>query len=99
MNSMEKGSIRKRSLLNSQNNIELLTDLYQATLFRQNNIHKNDVRKALKAWKHLRLRLLIARMNVFFVNSILNRMTNLYRRVTGPFRLAKSLFKAAQGKT
>ena len=99
MNSIEKYSNRISVPLSSQNDIEVLTDLYQATLFSQNSIYKNDVRQALKAWKHLRLWLLIARMNAFFMNSILNRVTHFYRRATGPFRLAKSLFKAAQGKT
>jgi transglutaminase-like putative cysteine protease len=81
MNTMEKKSIVKRLLLSSQNDIESLTDLYQATLFSQNHIQKNDVKKALKAWKHLRVRLLIARMNSFIVNRILNKARNLLRRV------------------
>ncbi len=53
-----------RLLLSAQQDIELLTDLYQATLFSHNNIQKRDARKAFNTWKHLRLRLLIARLNV-----------------------------------
>jgi hypothetical protein len=81
INTIARNSMIKRLLLSSQNDIELLTDLYQATLFRQNNIQKNDVRKALKAWKHLRLRLLIARMNAYFTKVILSGLKNLYQRV------------------
>jgi transglutaminase-like putative cysteine protease len=81
INTIARNSMIKRLLLSSQNEIELLTDLYQATLFRQNNIQKNDVRKALKAWKHLRLRLLIARMNAYFTKVILSGSKNLYQRV------------------
>ena len=76
-----KKSFVKRLLLSSRNDIELLTDLYQATLFSQDNIQKNDARKALKAWKRLRIRLLIARINAYFTNVILSRVKNLYRRV------------------
>ena len=81
INAIAKKSFVKRVLLSSQNDIELLTDLYQGALFSQDNIQKNDVRKALKAWKHLRIRLLIARMNAYFTNVILSRVKNLYRRV------------------
>jgi hypothetical protein len=34
----------------------------------------------LKAWKHLRARLLIARMNAYFTNVILSKAKNLYQR-------------------
>ena len=44
-------------LLRAQSDIELLTDLYQNTLFSHSNIQKKDVRNALHAWRHLRLRL------------------------------------------
>jgi len=46
----------------AEQDIELLTDLYQDTLFTHNAIQKKDVRKALHTWKHLRLRLWIARV-------------------------------------
>jgi hypothetical protein len=85
MNSMEKHSSRKRLPLSSQNEIDLLTALYQATLFGQNDIHKSDVIKALKAWKHLRVRLLIARINAYFAHVVLSRAKNLYQRVQGLF--------------
>jgi hypothetical protein len=41
--------------------VELLTGMYQASLFGHNNIQKHEARKALNTWKHLRLRLLIVR--------------------------------------
>jgi hypothetical protein len=47
----------------TQQDIQLLTELYQNSLFRHNDIEKTDSRKALNAWKHLRLRLLIARLS------------------------------------
>ena len=59
-----------RLLLSAQQDIELLTDLYQATLFSHNNIQKRDARKAFNTWKHLRLRLLIARLNVILRSRI-----------------------------
>jgi hypothetical protein len=48
----------------AQNDIELLTELYQATLFAHTNIQKQHTRKAVNAWKRLRLRLLMARISV-----------------------------------
>ena len=44
--------------------VESLTNMYHSTLFSRNNIQKNDVRIALHTWKHLRLRLMVARINV-----------------------------------
>jgi len=96
MNTMGKKSIVKRLLLSSQNDIESLTDLYQATLFRQNNIQKNDVKKALKAWKHLRVCLLIARMNAFVVDRILNEAKNLFRHGKKIFHRSKRLIRITE---
>jgi hypothetical protein len=59
---LRKGSLLKKILFSAQSDIEFLTNLYQATLFSQNNIQKNETRNALKAWKHLRVRLSIARI-------------------------------------
>ncbi len=41
--------------------VELLTDMYQDTLFRHNAMQKRESRNALNTWKRLRLRLLVAR--------------------------------------
>lgn len=41
--------------------VELLTDMYQDTLFSHNTIHKTESRRALQIWRRLRLQLLIAR--------------------------------------
>src|SRR5215212_4468650 len=89
MNSQGKKPISKRSLLSSQNDIESLTDLYQATLFSQNNIQKDDVRRALNAWKHLRLRLLIARARAYYTEKILSGINNLHQRLQQFFRHLK----------
>ena len=48
----------------ARQDIELLTGLYQDMLFSRHSIHKNDSRRAFNTWKHLRLRLIIARINV-----------------------------------
>lgn len=42
--------------------IELLTELYQDSLFSHNDMEKNDSKMAWNTWKHLRLRLIIARL-------------------------------------
>ena len=51
-------------LLRAQNDIEVLTCLYQYTLFSHNEIQKQDARNALHAWRHLRMRLIFARINL-----------------------------------
>jgi len=48
--------------IRAQQDVGLLTDLYQSALFSRGNIQKSHARKALSTWKHLRLRLLIARV-------------------------------------
>jgi hypothetical protein len=48
--------------------IELLTHLYQDTLFGRKDIQKNDARTALNTWKRLRLRLMLAKANTFLLN-------------------------------
>jgi len=80
LDSVRKGSALKKSMRRAQNDIELLTDLYQGTLFRQNNVQKEDTKKALRVWKHLRVRLLIARSSSYFNTIILGRVKNLYQR-------------------
>ncbi len=55
----------KRFFSGARQDVELLTDMYQAALFSYNNMQKNESRKALKTWKRLRPRLLMARLNAF----------------------------------
>ena len=77
------GSSRFTKLFSGiQQDIELLTDLYQDTLFSRNELQKNDARKALSIWKHLRLRLTVARISKFLTNVILSLAKNLqsYKR-------------------
>jgi len=59
-----------RLFFDAQQNIELLTDMYHDTLFSCNNIQKNDARVALNTWKHLRLRLLLARLIAYLTRVI-----------------------------
>lgn len=47
-------------LLHAQQDIRLLTGLYQDTLFAQHAIDRSDARTAFNAWRHLRLRLMVA---------------------------------------
>jgi transglutaminase-like putative cysteine protease len=80
-----KPFVFKRIFFNALQDVESLTELYQASLFRQNSIQKSDTKKALKIWKHLRLRLWLARTNVTvlkkvntisqFFNGLLNRVS------------------------
>ena len=62
-------AIRERSryaqyLFRAPQDVEYLTDMYQDTLFAHHSIDKNDARTAINTWKHLRLRLLLARLHV-----------------------------------
>ena len=52
----------RKSFLNAGQEVELLTNLYQGTLFADHSVQKQDVHKALNSWKRLRLRLWIARL-------------------------------------
>jgi transglutaminase-like putative cysteine protease len=61
---VSKHSVFPKLLFSAQNDIEVLTQLYQATLFSHTHVQKNDAKKALKVWKHLRTRLLMTRINV-----------------------------------
>ncbi len=68
-----EGSYFTKPLFRAQQDIELLTDLYQGTLFSHEDIQKKDVRQAFNTWKHLRLRLLIARLNAFLMKKLFVR--------------------------
>jgi hypothetical protein len=46
----------------ARRDLEYLTGLYQDSLFADQMIVKDDARKALQAWKRLRLRLLVVRL-------------------------------------
>jgi transglutaminase-like putative cysteine protease len=56
----------------AQGDIETLTDMYQDTLFSDSAIGKGDSRTALNIWKHLRRRLLVARMSIFIDRALGN---------------------------
>ena len=76
-----KGSRFTKLFSSVQKDVELLTDLYQRTLFTRNDIQKHDVRIALNTWKHLRLRLMIARISAFTKHVILSKAKNLNQGV------------------
>jgi hypothetical protein len=73
IDTVKKHSRFTKLFFSAQQDVERLTELYQDTLFTHNNIQKNDARTALNTWKHLRLRLLIARINAFLAHGILSR--------------------------
>lgn len=54
----------QRTFVRAADDIQLLTALYQDTLFSDNSFHRTDVSEALHTWRHLRWRLLIARLLV-----------------------------------
>ncbi len=64
INDIREHSRHTKYLSHVEHAVEYLTDLYQDTLFAHHTIDKDDVRKALTAWNHLRLRLLLARLHV-----------------------------------
>jgi transglutaminase-like putative cysteine protease len=64
IDAVSKNSVFPKLLSSAQNDIELLTQLYQATLFSHTHVQKNDAKRALNLWKHLRSRLLITRLNL-----------------------------------
>jgi transglutaminase-like putative cysteine protease len=53
-----------KSLFRAQQDVKYLTDMYQDTLFAPHTMNKEGARQALNTWKHLRLRLLLARIYV-----------------------------------
>ena len=60
----------------AQQDVELLTDMYQDTLFAHRSTGKDDVRTAIDVWKHLRLRLWLARISIVIDHAL----KNIYRR-------------------
>jgi hypothetical protein len=73
MNTLGTRSRFAKLFRNAQKDIELLTELYQATLFAHTEIQKQDTRKAVNTWKRLRLRLLFARLSNLLDYVILSR--------------------------
>lgn len=63
-NTIGEYSRNAKYLSRAPEHIQHLTDVYQDTLFAAHTIDKNDARIALDIWKHLRMRLLFARLHV-----------------------------------
>ena len=61
---MRERSRFTKYLFRAQQDVQYLTDVYQDTLFADHMPDKNDAGTALKTWKHLRLRLMLARLHV-----------------------------------
>jgi transglutaminase-like putative cysteine protease len=72
MNTIGAGSRLAKLFHGAEHEIELLTELYQATLFAHTEIQKQHTRKAVNAWKRLRWRLLMARWSNSFNHVILS---------------------------
>lgn len=72
VNGIKERSRFSNSLADAHKEIALLTDLYQSTLFRDDDIQKRDVLTALSTWKHLRLRLWLTR-GIAYVHSMIHR--------------------------
>ncbi len=62
MDELTSRSRFRRRFLGAEQDVELLTDLYQDALFRDNMVQRNDVRNALTTWKRLRLSIIGARI-------------------------------------
>jgi hypothetical protein len=89
-----KGTLHSKLLFSAQNEIEHLTELYQATLFRQSNLQKKDVKKAIQTWKSLRLQLWVARANIYLVNVILGGLKKSYQQLLRSLRRSKASSRA-----
>jgi transglutaminase-like putative cysteine protease len=63
MNSIRARSRFSKVLSRAGQDIEFLTDLYQSSLFARYTIDRQDTEAALQTWKHLRLRVWIARFS------------------------------------
>ena len=74
-----------RLFSNTRQEIELLTNLYQETLFGHNDIQIKHTRTAVNTWKHLRLRLLIAKIYVIASQKVSNLQAP-YRRLLHSLR-------------
>jgi hypothetical protein len=85
MDSISQHSRFAKFFRNAQQEIELMTGMYQDTLFSDNKIRKQDARKAVNTWKRLRLRLLIARLNNSF-NHVILSVTTLAPHAHLPWR-------------
>jgi hypothetical protein len=59
-------------LLRAPQDVRYLTGTYQDTLFARQALDKNDVKIVLNTWKHLRLRLLLARI-IASLNHVIRR--------------------------
>ena len=76
---MKKGSKLAKLFTKAQHDIDRLTDIYYASLFSRPQTEKNDALAAFSTWKYLRLRLMVARANVFLTRVILRVAENLRR--------------------
>jgi hypothetical protein len=85
---MKKGPRLARLFTRTQHDIDQLTDIYYASLFSRPQTEKNDAIRAFNIWKHLRLRLTIARISV-----ILSKAKNFYTDRRNSSVAARALWK------
>lgn len=64
----------------AQTSAMTLTGLYQTSLFSHHEAGKEDARMALKTWKHLRWRLLLARL-IMSLQAFFAKQSSYYRRL------------------
>ena len=79
LNVLAESSRSTNYLDRASQSVEYLTEIYQASLFADHIIDKKDVRTALNTWKHLRLRLLRARLQL-----VARKALSLTRRFSTP---------------
>jgi transglutaminase-like putative cysteine protease len=65
---VKAGSRIKKMFMTAQRDVRLLTNTYQASLFREYQTNRNDIKLALQTWKHLRWRLILAKINLRIKN-------------------------------
>jgi len=65
---VKRGSRIEKLFKTTQRDVRLLTNTYQTSLFREHQTDRNDVKHALQTWKHLRWRLVVARIGLHIKN-------------------------------
>lgn len=79
IDSISEGSRFRKMLFSAQRDIASLTDVYQSSLFSESNVQRQDARNALRTWRHLRLRLWVARINAY-VQNVFRRRRSLQEK-------------------
>lgn len=89
INTIREQSRYTNYLARTRQDVEYLTDLYQDTLFAHHTINKGDVSTALNLWKHLRTRLMMARLHVIARRVLAptkQSPTSIHKKIASSFR-------------